>query len=141
MNKKNTREHEDIKFRAWDSKKKKMLKWTEILYPFDYQPNFNEVYDFHDIYQLMQYTGLKDINGVEIYEGDILESNYAYAFDTSLYDIFESQYAIVKYMRIQGDFSGGIGFNIVDKNGNPLDTGHCKVIGNIYQNPKNHLIK
>ena len=57
----------DIKFRAWDSYENKM-------YPVIQDEAIN----------LMQYTGLKDRNGKEIYEGDILKIRLGTGFMTTV---------------------------------------------------------
>ena len=59
-----------IKFRAWDKKRKKMLHW-DFLYTAQIR-NFASENISWDITDLMQFTGLHDKNGKEIYSGDIL---------------------------------------------------------------------
>ena len=104
----------EIKFRAWDKKNKKFV-YLELL-------NNREIkvdsFEATNIESWKQYTGLKDKNGKEIYEGDII-----------LYsDIVEPK--IVEFRK------GVFCYKMHEKAYHIFDETQCNIIGNIYENPK-----
>ena len=76
---------------------------------------------------LMQYTGIKDKNGKEIYEGDIVRCNSGF---------YEGGVGVITYVSADNE----PGFFIVFANyETEVDFNNIEVIGNIYENPE--LIK
>lgn len=129
-----------IKFRAWDRLNREMIGGQNIY------PLTKATYHLADadVIELMQYTGLKDKNGKEIYEGDILRHigfNWKQvghpANKTNLTHICRVWWDKERLaFRADGKFEGGGGFGW----GFPLkddraDKTEVEVIGNIYENP------
>ena len=130
-----------IKFRAWDKKKKEM-------YFIDFAPRtLIPVKSLRD--DLMQYTGLKDKNGKEIYEGDIVRGNFYYngvvEFNIGFIewaDKLGRWWVSDKNNDMFSEFNTSDGIEeetIINDELTECLIDKCEVIGNIYENPK--LIK
>lgn len=109
------------KFRAWDEDSQKMNGNVEIYINKD---KTIEVRPKDDKTIIMQSTGLKDKNGIEIYEGDIVRFTL-----TDGFNYFVDEVGTVNYML--GAFHVD-GFPLIDL----IVGGEIEVIGNVYENPE-----
>ncbi len=113
------REH---KYRAWDKVEKEMTPWEDILGNLWLYVSGN----YAEKYPLMQYTGLKDKNGKEIYEGDIVEQwQRKFPFDVEEY---YSEKGAVEYKAFLGRYV--FGSRALEED----NLERAEVIGNIYEN-------
>ena len=127
----------EIKFRAYDKEVEKMTYFDDEDYLYNYpfilrqeqvfkkDSNYDDYEDFEykDItnkVELMQYTGLHDKNGKEIYEGDILKGTF-YGFPMPEYDYVFQIYWNEKEKGFMASY---------------FEPSECEVIGNIYDNPE-----
>ena len=91
--------------------------------------------------EIMQYTGLEDKNGVQIYEGDILKCTSKIYTNLGLTETGEYDKTIKQV--IWKDDSWGtrvISSNLTskgaEKSGLVITTKYAEIIGNIYENPE-----
>lgn len=110
----------EIRFRAWNEVSEKMLNWNEFL-----NTNMKNTFISPESTGLilMQYTGLHDKNGKEIYEGDVVKIKYR-----------DEDIGKVIYEH------NGFSIDVTNMNKNygrvSFVNNFMEVIGNIYDNPE-----
>ena len=141
-----------IKFRAWDSELKFFVDPLKYFIEGDGSVWFNNDIDGVDSLteqtfklDVMQYTGLKDKNGVEIYEGDIIwrhdcvDGGGCMGYDRVYFNAHTLSWGFIAWnnrftpfhkWRVDGSNDGG---GVVSSK--VFELSKCKVIGNVHENP------
>ena len=114
----------EIKFRVWD-KRHNSMEYINDLYWFEE----NGIHDFNDDnYVFMQNTGLKDKNGKEIYDSDIVKVTWGSG----------------KIVFYEVKYCGSLGYHYLRDTKNKedddiiciYDYSQMDVIGNVFDNPE-----
>ena len=123
----------EFKMKAWLKKEKKMVAIIGIDFNYEYiryteDGNlFNENYktaEFKDI-ELLQFTGLKDNGGQELYEADVIKVN----------DGIDDIYGLISYDDEDGTYR--VSYENITEHLSERE-GDFEIVGNIFENPQLH---
>ena len=111
----------DIKFRVWDKCAQQFISACSIYCANGCISNALYVKPLaNSTWVLQEYTGLKDVKGIDIYEGDIISGSF-----------YDTEYHHAQNIRAEVVFNAGA-FNIASS---LWFKPSLKVIGNVFQTP------
>ena len=122
-----------FKMKAWLMKEKKMVSIIGIDFNYEYirytedDNLFNENYktaEFKNI-ELLQFTGLKDNGGQELYEADVIKFN----------DGIDDIYGLISYDDEDGTYR--VSYENITEHLSERE-GDFEIVGNIFENPDLH---
>ncbi|WP_339002762.1 YopX family protein [Fusobacterium polymorphum] len=123
----------ELKIKAWLKKEKKMVSIIGIDFNYEYirytedDNLFNSDYkvaEFKDI-ELLQFTGLKDNGGQELYEADVIKFN----------DGIDDIYGLISYDDEDGTYR--VSYENITEHLSDRE-GDFEIVGNIFENPDLH---
>ncbi|WP_336154720.1 YopX family protein [Fusobacterium polymorphum] len=123
----------ELKIKAWLKKEKKMVSIIGIDFNYEYirytedDNLFNENYktaEFKNI-ELLQFTGLKDNGGQELYEADVIKFN----------DGVDDIYGLISYDDEDGTYR--VSYENITEHLSDRE-GDFEIVGNIFENPDLH---
>ena len=147
------------KFRVWDKNRNKTGELIEISEPIyldkDTMKEFDDEWLVHDLdyrkkitikfddyvqtkifdkykIKFLQYLGLKDVNGKELYDGDIIQfESHGEKFNVVVSVVAEGLEVVGADLPVEDTENYEMNYTINDI----LDIGHFEIIGNEYENP------
>ena len=123
----------EFKMKAWLKKEKKMVAIIGIDFNYEYirytedDNLFNSDYktaEFKDI-ELLQFSGVKDNGGQELYEADVIKFN----------DGIDDIYGLISYDDEDGSYR--VSYENITEHLSNLE-GDFEIVGNIFENPDLH---
>ena len=115
-----------IKFKAWDTSAKLMLSWEDLLKPDALSGDTVDLKIFeYERFKMLQFTGLHDKNGKEIYESDIVDCSTK--FLRHIYEGYWDERCAQFRLRVNGEMQ-------FDKTYMPDIAKLGEVIGNVWAN-------
>ena len=146
------------KYRVWDKSRKKIGELINLYEPVWMDSNTGTEYDWgesefvdyrkmisiqfddygqtklFDKYKIkfLQYLGLKDVNGKELYDGDIIQfERHGEKFNVVVSVVAEGLEVVGADLPVEDTENYEMNYTINDI----LDIGHFEIIGNEYENP------
>ncbi|MCL7873828.1 YopX family protein [Bacillus altitudinis] len=120
----------NTKFRVWDENAQEMvyevgLTPEGIPYSIPDHAEASDQFDYYPSCHKMQFTGLRDSKGVDIYEGDIVRGAPRYQREDEII-LLEKKVSFLKGCYMFGSWNAHEYFNKHQ---------HIEVVGNLYEDP------